>query len=351
MQYIVLNGADIATLPAEWLWPRRIPNGALTILDGDPGVGKSLITARLAAAITTGNSQSPYPLNLTVPRDVVFVSSEDDLKRQLLPRLQAAGADLRRLTFFQGAELDDGQFRLPEFPTDAAQLGEIVNRQKPALVIIDPITAYLSERINTNTDSQLRKAVMPILPIAEANNTAFLLVRHLNKTGGLKALYRGAGTIGLVGIARSVLLAAPNPEDKTELVLAQVKSNFGPLEPSVTCRITVETACPVLNFLGASDLSADQLLLSRQPKLPVEAATEFLEETLKRHAVLLKQIKHRASISGIAVRNLRRAKDLLGVRSRFSATNDDCYWYLPSQSADPGMTPEEEAAFWSKESP
>lgn len=236
----------------SWLWPGRIPRGKLTLLEGDPGTGKSLLTMRLAAAVTTGDAL-PGAERLA-PRDALFVALEDGLADTLRPRAEAAGCDLHRVHAVQCAE------RLPTLPDDVAAIGEIVREHACGLIVIDPITAYMASATDGHRDQDVRRALLPLAQLAEEAGAAVVVVRHLPKTRSRNAVLAGAGSIAFAGLARTVLLLAPQPDDPARRVVAVAKSNLAEFPPSISFRIVADgPAGARVEWTGPSTLSANDL--------------------------------------------------------------------------------------------
>jgi hypothetical protein len=235
--------ADVDRELVRWLWPGRIPRGKVTVLDGDPGTGKSTLTLTIAAKVTTG---SPFPDGARPERgDVILLSAEDDIGDTIRPRLEAAGADLARCWVLPDVhpEVEPGKElkeppppRPPELPADLPLLENLVKSKVAALVIIDPIAAFLSGAVDMHRDQDVRRALAPMVYMAARTGTAVVIVRHMNKGQGT-ALYRGSGSIGIVGAARSGLLVAPDPDDDSRRILASSKSNLAKEPDALAYRI------------------------------------------------------------------------------------------------------------------
>jgi hypothetical protein len=231
----------------RWLWPGRIPLGTITLLDGDPGLGKSLLALDLVARVTRGAAMPDGGDTLAgavegvVDGGAVLLSAEDDLAATVRPRLDAAGADLQRVLAVQtvltydtamGQEVERG-FALPgDVPLLVAAIGEVDAK----LVVIDPLMAYLDGRVNSWRDQDVRAALAPLARLAERTGVAVVILRHLTKGGSTNALYRGGGSIGIIGAARSGLLVAraPNPALVAVTATPDVQDQFA---------LRFETAC------------------------------------------------------------------------------------------------------------
>lgn len=222
----------------EWLWYHRLAYGMLSLLDGDPGLGKGLIEVYLAARMSTG---SPLPGDLDQrrrePANVILISPEDIPEITIKPRLVAAGADLSRVRIVTAVEDRHGRERAFTLPSDTGLLRKMIEQDDARLVVIDPIMACLDEDVETKNDQKVRGALLPLKQAIEHTRAACLLVRHLNKTGNDKALYRGGGSIAFTGLCRTTFLLAEHPDNRAERVLASVKSNLRGLAPSLAFSI------------------------------------------------------------------------------------------------------------------
>jgi hypothetical protein len=222
----------------EWLWLGRIPFGKITMHDGDPGRGKSLTYVSLTGFITQGQRPPGDGRGPTEPQGVVIVCAEDDWQDTIGPRLIAVGADLKRVaTVRLRRDPATGHVKPLSIPDDLRLLRAAVKRVDATLVVIDPIMAYLGRETNVYNDASVRQALSPLKEWAEEVGVAVLLVRHLNKNGDLKAEYRGGGSIGFTGAARSAIVSDWHPTEEGVLVLAQLKGNLTAPMPSLTYRI------------------------------------------------------------------------------------------------------------------
>lgn len=306
--------------PIQWLWEGRIPLGKLTIVDGDPGLGKSVITnADIAARVSRGDQMPDETPGLTQARSVILVVAEDDLGDTVRPRLEAAGADLDHV-FTEAVQRNSKGHVIPlVIPDDLVRLRETVEEVGAALLIIDPITAYLGEQTNTHNDASVRRALGPLKELAEATGAAVVMVRHLNKSGDGKALYRGGGSIAFSGSARSGLMVDSIPGDPDGWCgLAQVKGNLARKAKTLRYRIvSVQIAdpsfpydVPVVEWGGETDLTADQLFEKKDARKRAperEQAKAFLVELLKNGPCLVAEVELQAQAAGLAWSTVRRA--------------------------------------------
>ena len=299
----------------SWTWTGYIPAGKVTVEEGDPGLGKSTMTLDLAARISRG---APMPDGTPGPTaaGVVILSAEDGLADTIRPRLEAAGADLARVVALT-AILGDGE-RMPSLPMDLDEIEATVVDHDAALVIIDPLMAYLAADVNSHRDQDIRRTLAPLSALAERTGAAVLVVRHLNKGSG-PALYRGGGSIGIIGAARAALLVAPDPEDETRRILAVSKSNLGALPPALAYRVEgdVATGAARIVWEGATAHTAADLLatpVDDEERGARTDAADFLAELLERGPLPTRKVKAEATQAGVSWATLRRAATSLGIR-------------------------------------
>src|SRR5260370_36935054 len=213
--------SQLAPKPISWLSPGRLALGKLSILDGNPEMGKSLLTLDLCACITTGR-----PLwggvESSDPADVVILSSEDSNADTVLPRLQALGADLNRVHYWDCSE-GEHMFRLP---TNLDALDGLLERIAAKLVVIDPIVAFLERSVQIYNDQSVRQALEPLRILAERRSCAVKMVRHINKSPNPQAIFRGGGSIGFLAACRLTCLVAHEPLDPERKTLAQVNNQL-----------------------------------------------------------------------------------------------------------------------------
>jgi hypothetical protein len=325
--------SEIEPEKIEWLWSRRIPKGKITVLDGDPDNGKSVLTTDLAARVTAGLDLPDE--TKTEAAGAVIVSAEDGASDTIRPRFDAAGGDPNRALLLG----DDEPFAIPG---DIPRLERAVRQVKAALVVIDPIMAFLSGDVNSNRDQDVRRALTPLKRMAERTGTAVLLVRHLNKSQGGNPLYRGGGSIGIIGAARSGMVVGPHPDSEALRVLAGQKNNLSLPPRSLAYEIeTAENGSARISYQGFSEATAAQLLRvpeDEEEKSALTEAKEFLTSELSRTPVSAKAIKKSAREAEISERTLRRAKQILGVRSE-KESDGSWTWSLPNKESEGGHAP------------
>jgi hypothetical protein len=328
--------ADVDREPIRWLWPERIPLGKVTVLDGDPGTGKSTLTLTIAAKVTTA---SPFPDGARPGvGDVILLSAEDDIGDTIRPRLEAAGADLTRCWVLPDVQAEpDRPPRPPELPADLDALEGMVKDKQAALVVIDPIAAFLSGTVDMHRDQDVRRALAPLAYMAARTGAAVVIVRHMNKGQG-SALYRGSGSIGIVGAARAGLLVAPDPDDEDRRVLALTKSNLAKMPQALAYRLVDDErySCARVVWDGVTSHTATDLLRPPDPDAaPQQAeAVEILREILTEQPLLARQVERLAAQAGISKATLHRARKSLGIITRREGFGPGSYyvWSMPSTS-------------------
>ncbi len=330
----ILCAADVIPERVRWLWPGRIPLGKVTVIDGDPGLGKSTLMADIAARITTHRLMPDDSRSgLDGPASVLILSAEDGAGDTIRPRLEAAGTDLERVIIWDCNLDDDGSEMLPSLPEDTGLLADLIQRHGVMLVTIDPLTAYLGAKTNSYRDQDVRRALTPLAKVGEATGAAIVLVRHLNKAMGGSAIYRGGGSIGIVGAARSGLLVAKHPDDEERRILASTKCNLGPPPPSLAYRLEGhENGAGYIVWEGVTTHTADALVSQPQgdeERTAREEAKDFLRDVLASGPVPSKEILRQARDAGINEKTLRRAKGDIGVTARKDGFDAGWIWELP----------------------
>jgi hypothetical protein len=318
---IISRLSELVPEPTEWLWNLRIPKGELTVVDGDPSVNKSSVLLDLVARVSTGREM---PDGTTGTHGgVLLVLGEDSIRKTVLQRLRAAGADLSRVAVPQ---------RPIVLPRDLALVEEAVCEVRASLVVIDPVMSFLA--CDANGDQRVRQALAPLKDFAERSGVAVVMVRHLTKRGGRQALYRGGGSIGIIAATRSALLVAPAPDEPNLRVLCHVKSNLGPLAPSLLFEPVAGTDGAVqIEWRGECDYTPEDVLCPpTQDAGRLAEAMSFLTGLLEGGPLPQREVKAKAVGAGLAYRTVERAKEILGVVSerRGWGPGSTCYWRLPS---------------------
>jgi hypothetical protein len=316
--------ANVVAESVRWLWPARIPLGMLTLIDGDPGLGKSTVTLDIAARVTTG---APMPCDpegrRRPPAAVILMTAEDSLSATIRPRLDAAKADARRVHAITAMPRRNDPDALPTLaPEDVARLQAAIEEHRAELVIVDPLMAFLPGEIDSYRDQDVRRTLRPLAAVAEHTSAAIVIVRHLKKGAG-SALYRGSGSVGIVGAARSALMVmvAADPDDETARIMASSKSNLAPLAPALRWRLVDAGGVGCIEWEGVADgVTADDLAQQAVPKREddeaglQERAESAWREVLANGKVPSKDaVRDVAQMTGASERTIRRAREKIGV--------------------------------------
>jgi len=202
----------------EWLWPNRIPFGRLTLFDGDPGVGKSKLTRKIAAAVTTGAALPGG--KKAAPANVLLISIEDGLSDTVRPDLDAMGADVSRVA------VPNPKRGLPTAMLNASFIEQAVKQFAPKLLVIDPIIAFVGRK-NPEKANETRELLSPLMQIADRHALACIIVRHFTKQVDARALYRGSGSVDFMAAVRSAFIVVESSDEPGLRIMAHVKNSAG----------------------------------------------------------------------------------------------------------------------------
>lgn len=317
--------SEVTPRNPTFAWDGRAPLGAVTILGGLEGLGKSTLTAYLAAGLTTGTLPGHL---LGKPSVVLFASHEDSLEETAVPRLLAAEADLSRVGFL-ATDLDEDTGTLV-LPDDMARLSREIDDTGARLVVIDPIAAYVSASKRENSEQDVRAVLDALRRLGAKHNAAFLVIKHLNKDEGASFLSRVSGSRGYSAAARSVLAFGRDPQDPDEhrgpmRVLAHPKCNVADEQPSLAFRVEPrhvhhggdDLFTSRLVAGGEHDARAEDLLDARttpEEGARVAAAIDWLRDELAGGPRVGAEVRDLARKAGHAQSTLYRARDKLGVQ-------------------------------------
>jgi hypothetical protein len=325
----IVRMADVEPETVSWLWYPYIARGKFTIIEGDPGLGKSWLTCALACAVSHGQGfpgAGPFEQG-----NVLMLSAEDGLGDTLRPRLNAVGADVMRV------------FAVDELLTfnlsGLLRLEAAIIEHEPLLVIIDPLFAYTGGKVDINRANECRAISAPLAAIAERHGCAMVAVRHLGKSrGGGHALNAGIGSIDFTAAARSVLLVGRDPDDETKRAIVQTKNNLAPQGAAIGFKVEGEK----FHWTGASDLTAARMLATDsndEERSNIGEAVDFIRAMLTDGPQPAETVKAAARQAGVSEATLRRAKGRLGVRAVKQGqpgTDRQCWvWEFPAEGVYP----------------
>jgi hypothetical protein len=327
----------------HWLWRCYIPQGKLVVLEGDAGQGKSTILLDLTARITSHRAMPDgTPNGLDAPADVLLLSAEDGPGDTIQPKVQDMGGDLARVHLWDGIP-DGGSLRPPALPTDLAYLEAKIEATGAAVVIIDPIMAYLGANIDTYKDHHTRRALAPLAALAERLVVTIIIVRHLTKGAASdNPLHRGGGSVAFGAAARCVLVVAPDPDapEPGRRVLAVTKTNLAQPAPSLAYTLSGADDQPaIVQWLGTSQHTARTLLAlnpdeKADTRLALDEAAAFLEQVLRGGRRLASEVLAEAEQLHIAEKTLRRAAKQTGVIAQREGFGEAGRWYWTAPAGD-----------------
>ena len=334
---IVQEAGDIKPEPVEWVWPGKIPLGTVTLLDGEPGVGKSTLMAALAAHVTTGK---PFPDGAPCEPGGVLILGAEDQAGVLRARLDAAGAEGGRWAIVSHVEAGSSgwPFRYPE---DLRHLREEVQSRGVRLVWVDALNNILPAKTDTNSDAAMRRALAPLNEFARENGVAVVAIRHICKETR-RAIYAGLGSVAYVGVARSVLMLHNDPADESRRVLTWVKGNYAAPWKSLRARLVRDEAQGVgrLDWEGEDSRRADDLIAEATDAFagggPRARAKDFLRALLFQGELWAETVEAEAAGFRVSRATLYRAKEELGVLSRCEGSGQGrkVYWRLPENPGE-----------------
>ncbi len=334
---ILVRLADIPPEPINWLWPGRIALGKLTLIAGDPGLGKSLLATTLGACVSKGY---PWPIcNVAAPLgDVVLLSAEDDPADTIRPRLDAAGADCTRVHILKAVQEvgNDGLNTQRTFSLrrdlDVLQT-VLTDLPECKLVVIDPISAYL-DGTDSHNNSDVRGLLAPLAEAAARHQIAILLVHHLNKNGMGNALYRTMGSLAFVAAVRTAHIVTKDKDDSGRRLFMPMKNNLANDSTGLAYSVMAsEAGNPVIAWeTEPVTITAEEALApsdSGEERTETDWAVTVLEEMLSNAPLPALEIKKQARSAGIGDKALRRAREKLGVITRKSDFKGGWEWTLP----------------------
>ena len=340
-KYRLVELANLIPRAIKWVWRNRIAAGTISIVAGPGGIGKGAMWVDLAAQVTRGELDSDFD----GPINVLILTAEERIEDVIVPRLRAAGAVMSGVRVFSMA---DGEYdRDATLPEDIDSLREALKEFPADLIIIDPLNAHLSERIDSHKDAQLRRALAPLARFASEAQVAVVGVAHVNKGRG-DAVNRVLGSVGYVNAARTVLIVGRAPgsdEDSLDRIVALPKSNNSPQVPSLRFRLesrSIEGVLPDgsdgdisvvgVTWLGEDSASADELLGSYEERSALTDAMRFLKDILADGPVAKSDVVKAARTESISHGTLHRAGKALGVISKRDDEKQGrpAVWKLPN---------------------
>ena len=314
----IIRMSDVELTPVDWLWKPYLPFGKLSVLQGNPGEGKTYFAMHLAAACTNGkllpNMERMEPFN------VIYQTAEDGLGDTVKPRLIEAGADLDRVLV-----IDDSEVQLT---LSDERIEKAIVENNARLVIIDPIQAYLGADVDMNRANEVRPIFMRLGQVAQRTGCAILLIGHLNKAAGMQSLQRGLGSIDIAAAVRSVMFIGKLKHDPTMRILTHEKSSLAPPGASLAFSLGDEGG---FRWVGEYDITADEMLSGIEPQreTKTQQAKDLICALLAGGKQVLSEDIDKAALErGIPGRTVRDAKRELGdaLKSKIVEGRKKVFW-------------------------
>lgn len=315
----LIHMEDVVSKEVEWLWYPYIPYGKITIIEGDPGEGKTTLVLKLAAALSMG---LPLPCDDDKeyePIHIIYQTAEDGIEDTIKPRLEKAGADCSMIRVIDETD--------KELSMTDDRLEQAIIETGARLIILDPIQAYIGATVDMHRANEIRPVLKHLGIIAEKHNCAIILICHMNKASGSKSTYRGLGSIDIQATARSVLLVARLRDKPNIRIMAHDKSSLAPAGDAIGFEMTEDNG---MVCIGPYDITIDELLSGNEGrgKKKLDIAENFIKEYFGTNKVIpSNEIMMEAAKRSIKRNTLLSAKKKLGITSdKEKAEDGTIYW-------------------------
>ena len=310
--------SSVTQRKVEWLWYPYIPYGKLTILQGDPGEGKSTFMINIAALLTRGKKM-PDGFRIPEPQSVVYQTAEDNLSDTVKPRMVAAGADCNRIAYIVDEDMP--------LTLEDARIEKVIQETQARLFILDPLQAYLSQDSDMFSAGRMRQQLKRLADIASKHKCAIVVIGHMNKASGEKNLYRGLGSIDIAAIARSVLMISRDRDNPSIRYMFPVKSSLAPEGTTIAFSFDPKSG---LRWIGQCQVDKSRIKDYDIDDSKKALARRIVLEMLGEHDAHSTDIINKLKLMGISERTIHSAKKELGVQSYRS--DGVWYWHLDDPS-------------------
>lgn len=315
----LIHMEDVVSKEVEWLWYPYIPYRKITIIEGDPGEGKTTLVLKLAAALSRdlplpcGDDKEYEPIH------IIYQTAEDGIEDTIKPRLEKAGADCSMIRVIDETD--------KELSMTDDRLEQAIIETGARLIILDSIQAYIGATVDMHRANEIRPVLKHLGIIAEKHNCAIILISHMNKASGSKSTYRGLGSIDIQATARSVLLVSRFRDKPNIRIMAHDKSSLAPAGDAIGFEMTEDNG---MVCIGPYDITIDELLFGNEGrgKKKLDIAENFIKEYFGTNKVIpSNEIMMEAAKRSIKRNTLLSAKKKLGITSdKEKAEDGTIYW-------------------------
>lgn len=307
---------NVKEKPIEWLWYPYIAYGKITLIQGDPGNGKSTLAINIASLLSNGKNL-PFENESANPITVVYQNNEDGKEDTICPRLKNCGANLGNIAYIKETDTT--------LSMDDERIEKVIEETGARVLILDPYQAYFGSNVDMNRASSTRQSLGKLGKIAERRNCAVILIGHMSKAQNQNDLYRSLGSIDIPAIARSVLLVSKMPTGDNDRMLTQIKNNLAPLGSSILFTIMANSN---IKWIRHSNLTLVNLINDNynEPKTKLESACFSIMNLLKNGPMLASDVEENLKKENIATRTIYEAKRRIEVQSY--RKGGKWFWYL-----------------------
>lgn len=311
----ILSMEDVISTETEWLWEPYIPLGKITIVQGDPGEGKTTLMLTVATVLSRGIF--PGTNEVKEPFNVIYLNAEDGYNDTIKPRLVKYGANCEYIHTLT-EEGDDEPLTLAD-----DRLGHAILGLNAKLVVIDPLQAYLGAKVDMHRANEIRPVMRKLAAMANYTGCAVVLIGHMNKAQGMKSTYRGLGSIDITAAARSVLVVAKDKSNPDVRVMAQIKNSLAPMGETLGFKFDENGR---FSTIGEYKCDIDDLLLGVGSGNKSLAVEDMLKDELADGEKSYSYIFRKAVEMGISTRTLNNVKEKLGVKSK--KVGNEWHWFI-----------------------
>jgi len=314
--------SNVKSSSVEWIWYPYIPCGKITVLQGDPGEGKSTLILHIAAILTKG-ANLPDGNKIKKPMTVIYQCSEDSKADTIKPRLENAGADCRRVAFIKD---DNGDLTLDDERIELA-----VKTTGAKLLVLDPIQAFIGKNGNMQSAVRMRETMTKLANIAEEYACAIVLVGHMTKSNSGKSIYRGLGSIDIAAAARSVLLVARDKDEPSKRYMLPIKSSLAPEGEPIAFVLDRDNG---FSWIGKCEININELAVGQRVSAKKDIAINYLHTMLAESDMASVKIFEEMDRYGFSKRTVQEAKKEAGIQAY--KKGNAWYWHMERSAADDG---------------